>query len=579
MFDNKPLVPGTGSGIVPGNTPQRPNEGDLKRVWYIDQIFDPDVHPVADMAKYIVPYEGELVHDVPNKRMLEVKHVDKYATWKTTFANYFLLAEKTDSDYDLFPQHEYGFLQGELALAIDYEVRPAVARVDANAVAPDAAYALLYKGNTIGDKGQIISASYTGQDFIDNKISVTPIVLDNLENKVIMGCNSFSVQLNKEELKNGTRCTLVYYDAAGRPIPPTYPVVVQQCAYLRDHQLSRRYVKSVELVSPWFTNSTKPNTLFIPINLPLKQVEFRARVHYNDGSVEEQPVNSFNGTSGFTLHGIDQYKPTTPGQVSEAVVLTYVFKEHEQALIAQPGQPNHISEVYEIVATPSKGAYSPRMYIYPYWTAAAGWQFKGFLTDLERKYCRDVTDIMVLNDASPVFQGQKYGEEQSLIFNLNMRDVSAIYEPWAFVQHVTITLYNPGNAVGRKWDVRHSYSRPPFSNMNLEYWTETGGVNKSRFGDVADDQSFLDKGYWAFEPMLDPRAEVLAPAPTHFDIVRVNGTSRTAIPIAEWNNLPLANMALNNGEGIYIRWTRRDATGTELQLGVSAAVCKLITAP
>jgi hypothetical protein len=115
--------------------------------------------------------------------------------------------------------------------------------------------------------------------------------------------------------------------------------------------------------------------------------------------------------------------------------------------------------------------------------------------------------------------------------------------------------------------------------MNLEFWTEVGGVTKSRFGDVTDEASFLDKGYWAFEPMLDPRAEVKAPAATHFDIVRVDGTARTAIPIGEWGNLPIGNMALNNGEGIYIRWTRRDATGSELQLGVSAAVCKKITAP
>lgn len=579
MFDNKPIPPGTGSPVVPGNTPQRPNEGDLKRVWYIDQIFDPDIHPVEDMSKYIVPYEGELVHDVPNKRMLEVKHVDKYATWKTTFANYFLLPEKSDSDYDLFPQHEYGFLQGELALAIDYSERPPVARVDSNAVAPDAAYALLYKGAIISEKGQIISASYTGQDFIDNKITVSPVVMDNLENKTIVGCNSFSVQLNKDELKNGTRCTLVYYDVAGRPIPPTYPVVVQQCAYLRDHQLSKRYVKSIELASPWFTNSTKPNTLFIPINLPLKQVEFRAKVHYSDGAVEEQPVNSFNGTNGFTLHGIDQYKPTTPGQISDAVVLTYVFKEHEQALIAQPGQPRHMSEVYEIVATPSKGAYSPRIYTYPYWDGAAGWKLKHFLTDLERKYCRDVTDIVVLNEASPVFEGLKYGEEQNLIFNLNMRDVSAVYEPWAFVQHTTITLYNGATSVGRKWDVRHSYSRPAFANMTIDFWDETGGVTKAAFADVTTVDEFLDKGYWAFEPMMDPRAEVKAPAPTHFDIVRVNGTAQTAIPIASFKDLPIAAMALNGGEGLYLRWTRRDETGAELQLGVSAGVCRRVIAP
>lgn len=573
MFDTKPVPPGRGA-IVPGNTPDIRNEGDIKRMWYLPQIYDPDIHPVEDMAKYIIPLEGELVNDVPNHRLLEVTHVDRYATWKSTYINYFLLPEKDESDYDLFPQHEYGFLQGELALAIDFSVRPPVARVDSNATASDAAYALLYLGSLIGERGQIISASYTGQDFIDNKITVSPVVFDNLENKTIVGTNSFSVQLNEAALPNGTRCTLVYYDIAGRPIPPTYPVVVQHCAYLRDHQLSRRYVKSIELIAPWFANSTKPNTMFVPVNLALSAVEFRARVIYNDGPGEEQPVNSFNGNNGFTLTGVDQYKPTTPGQISDALVLTYAFKEHEQALIAQPGAPRHISEGYEIVATPSQGAYSPRIYTYPYWDPAVGYKLKHYLTDLDRKYCRDVTDKVTLNEASPVFEGQRFGEEQPLIFNLNMRDVSAIYEPWAFVQYTTITLYNSATSVGRKWDVRHSYSRPPFSNMTIEFTEQVGGPSIAKFGDITDLTNFLDKGYWGFEPIFDPRQEVKAPIPTHFDIIKVDGTVRTAIPIASWDNLPLTNMVLNNGEGIYIRWVRRDSTGAELQLGVSAAVCK-----
>jgi hypothetical protein len=33
-------------------------------------------------------------------------------------------------------------------------------------------------------------------------------------------------------------------------------------------------------------------------------------------------------------------------------------------------------------------------------------------------------------------------------------------------------------------------------------------------------------------------------------------------------------MTLTTGEGVYIRWTCRDDSGNELQLGVSAAVCE-----
>lgn len=579
MFDGLPTSPGDTSGVVPGNDVGVRNEGDLKRVLYLDQIFDPDVHPIKEMARYVVPLEGEIIVDVAAQRLLKVSHVDKFNTWKSTFVNFFLLPEKETSDYTLFPQHEYGFLSGELALMIDFTSRPSVAAVDANATAPGAAYAMLYKGaligNVTGDANtpEVISASYAGQDFINNRITVSPVVFDNLENVTVMGCNRFSVTKNEAELPNGTRCTLVYYDQAGRPIPPTYPVVVQNCGYMRDHQLDKRYVTGIELVAPWFTNSTKPNTMFVPINLPLTSVEFRALVRYSNGDVEEHPVNSYNGDNGFRLDGVSQYKPTTPGQISEDLVLSYFFSESEQASIVQAGAPRHMSEVYEIVATPAEGAYSPRIYSYPYWDVAVGWRLKHFLTDLDRKYCRDVTDKVTLNEASPVFNGQLYGQEQPLIFNLNLYDVSAIYQPWTFTQHTTITLYNPATAPGRKWDVRHSYSRPAFSSLKLAFRNDMGLGLLASFT-AADQAEFLQKAYWAFEPIFDPRQEVKAPDPTHFDLVRLDGTARTAIPVAAFNQLPISDMTLTTGEGVYIRWTRRDDSGNELQLGVSAAVCE-----
>lgn len=579
QFDGLPLSPGLTTGVVPANQPGIRNEGDLKRVLYYDQIYDPDIHPVSDMGKYIVPLEGMIAIKTDSNQLLIVTHVDKYNTWKSTFENYFLIPEKNVSDYELFPQHEYGFLSGELALAIDFSERPSVARVDANATAPNAAYAMLYQGSIIGTTGDIISATYTGQTLNNNQITVSPVVYDNLENLTIMGANQFSVTKNEAALPNGTRCTLVYYDQSGRPIPPTYPVVVQHCAYLRDHQLSVRYVTRVELLSPWFTNSTKPNTMFIPINLVLSSVEFRARVYYSNGDVVEQAVNSFNGDNGFRLAGVQQYKPTTPGQISDDIVLTYFFSEGEQAMIAQPGAPKHMSEVYEIVAVPAQGAYSPRMYSYPYWDATVGWKVAHWLTDLDRKYCRNVTNVATLNETSPVFNGQKYGEEQPMVYNLNMYDVSAIYKPWAFIQYSTITLFNPPTAPGRKWEVRHSYNQPGFNNMTIEFWPQVGGSNPGRFGTVTNVDEFLQAGYWAFEPIYDPRTEVKAPTPTHFDLVKMDGTYTSAVPVEAFNQLPIASMALSTGETLFIRWVLREADGTELQLGVSAAVCNQITQP
>ncbi|WNV45932.1 hypothetical protein [Aeromonas phage AerS_266] len=575
MFDNQPLATSLSSPLAAANI-QDQNNVIRKVIHYIDNIFNPDIHDIKDIAKYVVPNEGELVFDVVNRQILQAAHVDKYGTWKTTLEPWSLIEQDTGNDYDLFPQHEYGFLQGELALAVDYSVRPPVARVDSNAVAPDAAYAILYKGSVIGDKGQVISARYSGQELIDNVISVSPVVYDNLENRTVMGADTFSININENEFPNGSRAALVYYDINGRPIPPVYFVAAQHCAYLRDHQLGKRYIKSIELISPWFTNSTSPRTLFIPINTALKTIQFSAKVHYSDGtSSEELPVNTYNGNNGFTLIGIDQYKPTVPGQTSDALVLTYAFKEHEQAYIVQPGAPRHISEQYTIVATPAEGAYSPRLYTYPYWDPSLGWVLRHYLTDLDRRFCREVTSAVKLNESSPAFDGSRYGSEQNLIFNLNLRDVNASYAPWTFTQETSITLYNNGTVEGRKWDVRHSYGKPAFSALNLEFNSGVGGITTGKFAGYTTVEEFLEKAYYAFEPIFDPRTEINPPVPTHFDILRTNNTARTGIPVVDYNNLPISDLALINGEGVYVRWVKREANGNELQLGVSAGVCKL----
>lgn len=562
-------VPGTGLEVV--------LDGTRKRVHYLERIYNPDVHPVIEKDKYVIPEEGELVIDTANSRWLIVKHVDKYGTWKSTLGNFDFIDSNTNPDYDLFPQHEYGFLQGELALMVDYTVRPNSARIDANAVAPNAAYAMLYKGSLIGEAGEVISATFKGGDFIDNRIPVVPVVYENYSNHVIMGTAEFSILANENELPNGSRTSLVFYDTAGVPIPPVYTLATQHCAYLRDHNLDTKYVKSIELLSPWFTNSTKPRTLFIAINLILSTVGFKAKVHYSDGtSSEELPVNSFNGNSGFRLFGIDSYKPTVPGQSNDSITLTYSFAEHERAMIVQQGAPRHISESYEIVATPAEGCYTPRIYTYPYWDPARGYVLKHFLTDLERKYCRDVTDVVTLNDGSKAFEGRTFGVEQPLIFNLNMRDVNASYQPWSFIQECTVTLYNQATSEGRKWDVRHSYDKPAFNNLTIEFKESATGAVDAKFVGIENPDDFVMKGYRAFEPMKDPRSELMAPMPTHFDIVRSDNTSRTGIPLAQFNTLPLSGMTLAHGEGIFIRWTKNDGAGTVMQLGVSAAVCKRI---
>ena len=62
IFDVSPRSTKVG-GIVPGTNPYRRNEDQFFRDWYIQNMYDPDIHSIEDLqaGKYIVPYEGELI--------------------------------------------------------------------------------------------------------------------------------------------------------------------------------------------------------------------------------------------------------------------------------------------------------------------------------------------------------------------------------------------------------------------------------------------------------------------------------------------------------------------------------------
>lgn len=573
IFDGaaNPAVPGT---VVPGNMPSRPSEYAFKRDWYLDQMYDPDIHDVTDVwKKYIVPYEGELIKDTKNKKLYIVSHVN-VSTWKSTLVPFEFEPIAGDGGlFPLYPEHEYGMLQAEFPLFLDYTVVPPVARVSSMAYQTNPAYALLYYGGF--NKENIISALYNNKGFDKNEIPVVTVVPPgfNVENDVIKCTDTFSVNLPKETLKNGTRCTLVYYTQDGEPLSPTYSLMVQHSEYLRDHKLSNRYVKSIELVSPWFTNSMTPKTLYLPVNLALVSVVFMAKITWSDGTSDITPVNGYDGVSGFTLHGIDTFKPTSPNQKG-SMVLTYKFADGEQAAIAQPGQPDHMSVEYEIVAVAVDGAYSPRLYYYPYWSAS-GFKLKFFLGDLTRKFMIDVTAWAKLNRTSPAFSGTAYGVEQKLTYNLNLSDVSPAFNNWTFTQTGIITLYNEGTSALRKWDVQNSTTLPAFENLEILYIPQTDGTQKAKFNGFTTQAAFLNKAYYGFEPSYNSLREEKPLVPTHMKLIRENGNSVT-LPVGSFNNLAMNQFTMNNAETFFIAWIKSDGSGNDLQLGLSAAITRKV---
>lgn len=574
MFDNKPnsMASGAvaGTGITPANASER------KTLHYIENIFDPDKHPPEDLSKYVVPHEQELVFDVPNGVIYMVAKVDWQATLKSTLVPWRLTSVDggNTNEQDLIFGLRGGPMMGEALLAVDYSVRPNVARVDATIMRPGAAYAYVFMDNDASENGRIISAQYDkSQNMTTNKVPCKLAEIVDRTNEMIMTTGSFSVTENEEALPDGKRCVLVFYDQAHNFIPPVQMLMVQHCSYMKDHQIGIRYITSIELISPWFTNTNSPDRLFIPINVNLLSVELRAAVHYSDGSTELYPVN---GTK-FTLYGLTEHRPTWVGQTSE-ITLIYKLDKDEQFLIANPGNPNYERQIYTIQASAANGAYSPKIYTYPQWDSTTSrYTLKHYMFDLDRKTRIDVTDKVKMGSSSPAFRPTLYGTTQDLTFVLNVRDVTPTYQSVNFIQHTEITLYKDINGPGKRWEVSYVHDMPFFGGKVVQVKNKglSTTFNLQAGNGYASFEEWLAGLYYAVGPSYDPRNENKAPAPTHFDLMDETGR-KWRFAITDWNKDNLLGIEMQKGKTWFVSWVVRAANGSEQQLALTGLTVEVV---
>jgi len=569
MFDSKPNT--TSTGAVAALVASGANRPERKQIWYLEDIYDPDKHPPEDLTKYIVPIEGELVIDVHNGYLLEAYHVDREATMKTSFRPWTINNPLDENviEQDWIFGMKGGPMVGEALLAIDYSVRPNVARVDATIMRPGAAYALLYRGDSPGGGGKIISAQYDNAgNMLVNKVPTRLAEIVDRTNLEIMTTGPFSVTENEETLQNGTQCFLAFYDQGGNFIPPGQLVRVQHSAYMKDHRIGTKYVQEIRLLSPWFTNSNDQNRLMVPINVNLLALELRAQVVYSDGSVSAPaPVNG----EEFSLLGLQEHRPTFPGQSTE-VILIYKLKSNEQFLVARPGSPEYERKKYVFEAGNVVGAYSPRLFTFPQWDPSlVGYRLQHFLFDLDRKTFIDVSSKVTINEKSPAWKPSAYGIAQSMIFNINLRDVAPTYDSVTFIQYTELVLYRDLNTDGKKFDVSFVFDKPTYQNRDIKATNNGANTTVNIANGFTSQADWLNAMYWGVYPSFDRWNEEKAPTPTHFYLMHEDGR-RWLYPLADWNKALPINIALQKGKTWFIDWVVRDSSGNELQLATTGVI-------
>lgn len=541
--------------------------------WDIRNIYKgPEFIQENGMYQY-VPKEGDWVIDEDNG-FFKVAHVGMEGENLSTLVPWAPPTRVNAGDDDLIVLGNVSSYTSEFILcSIDYSQIPPVMTVDnrIQAFGSNVFSAKAFLNNDISASGKVVSCMYDNSgNVISENIPLELIALPAGVNRAIrvpMPCNC------SMNLADGETLTLVFYDKLGGAILPAYRMVVQNTAFVRRSELGKKYVRGVQLLSP-FINSNDPELLEIPVSIrTLSSVEFRARVLYSDFTYKDMAVDG----ERMVLNGTREYIPTIVGQQA-SLDLVYFMNDDEQAVSAQPGERPHIDQQYRVRTTESVGAYAPKLYGYPVWVNnTVGYKMTWWLYNLDRQMAYEVTDKVELAVNSPAFDGKNYGVVQHLAFAITLSAVDSRWKAYRHVQYVDVVIYGaPTTSTGTDWTVGFDPGQTPLYGPNLKCKiVGTSASNRTVKVDngITTYAEWLEQMFYNTRPLRSIASESKAPEPTHFEIY-VNAATVYRYPVAQWNATLSVATTLTLGQNVYVKWLKTDVGNVELQLGISALVCK-----
>lgn len=564
----------SGSSVSTNTVTLKPiptNDIDRWQTWNIDEIYKGLEYITAKKYRWI-PKEGDLVWDKA-QGWFRVSHVDTEGTQLSTLVPWEPIPTEGDEEDDLVLLGPINRTTSEfIIMGVDYAQLPAVAVVDNRLqVKGSKAYcARVFLGNDINQAtGKVLSCQYDNSgNIVKNTIDLEVVqsLTGNTNIKVPMPFNV------SELLEDGEQVSIVFYDAEGGWIPPAYRMVVQNSSFIKRAEGSTKYVKGVQLLSAYLNNQNT-DLLEIPVSIRnIASIEFRARVWYTDNTYKDWTVD---GTR-VVLRGQKEFVQSTVGQES-TLELVYYLGEDEQSNIASPGSKDTVQHTYRMVTTDAEGAYAPKFYGYPiYVNDSIGWQMTWWLYNLDRQVAYEVTDKMELGVNSAALEGLNYGVKQHLSYALWLNEVDPKYKPVRHTQNIDVTLFGNNQSASTCWTIGfESGQNPQFgASLKLQMISNVGNNRTIRIDSgISTYDDWLQQMYYNIKPLYDPNAESKPLVPTHF-IVYVDKNNQYRFPVSQWNQLLTITTGISVGQLVYIKWTRADVNGVDLQLGVSGLICK-----
>lgn len=425
-----------------------------------------------------------------------------------------------------------------------------------------ATFARIYKGSFI-DNTKIISRRYDNNgNFIGHDIPLQVVAFNTHDNYAIKNipiCNTTS------DLLDGELCTVVVFDSNGKVLSKV-TCIVEETTYVAQAYAEQKYITQIFLKSA-FINTSQPDEINYPVNLPVTSFNPIGVVQYNDGSQIEYPVDG----DKFRLYGIDQFVSTIVGH-KVPLVLSYRMDASEAALATVQSDNYYITRPYTLRVSNPNTSYNVKLFVYPVWIDNVnGYNYKAYLMNLDRNVLFDVTNKVNLSSNSPSFNPTAYGITQRLTFNINLSTVSGIYNDFLHVQTVDIILRGPANDTSliNIWEVGTQVpSNTPYYGKNLRAVRDNLVHNKVTIhNNINTVQEFINTLYIPTLPLYNPLTETGPLEPTHIELRYLNES--VIVPITDFNSQITFNSNVNLFSNIDIVFMKETISGY-LMLGVSS---------
>ncbi len=423
----------------------------------------------------------------------------------------------------------------------------------------------IFRGNLLTSDGEVISRSFgtnglLNNDWLDLEIAGVIQVSDKpvVENKTIRSIRPGYTVTN---LDSGELVTAVFYSDEGFVVHKQQ-LVIEETSFIQPPEASTNYVTGISVISPFIQNE-QDRIIRFPLNVPLAGLNLIGVVHYLDGSTKEFPVDGRK----FKIMGFSGFVATRPG-VRIPLTISYQLAENEKNYAAVVGSGRHIAQSYEAITVDIDGSYGVRLFCVPSWIDyARGYELKWYLYNLNRNLSVDVTELVRINATVSAFDPIAYGRLQTLSVSLNLNSVSAKFKPYVYTQAIELTILRQGTERLTNWKISYTPGQPIaygdgiYAGANM-LATDRWSVNLR--SDASSLEDWLQRTYYASQPLINPQAESLAPKPTHFAVIA--GAVELRYPIENWDRNFVINRAIPMSSSLVVKFIRVLESGAELDL-------------